>query len=229
MAKMGAIVGMIQALGSPDPTVIQGAVDAWLDDHPEATTTVEDGSITKAKLDSSLQGTVDDVGALKSQMSQMSAIDTAQSTDIGKALSPKTVTNGKVTEWQYKSISGGGGGGAVEDVQINGVSVVSDGVAEITLPKTETVTGATPSITGVADTRYICGECSTLAITVPATGIIDVTFTSGSTPTVLTVTPPSGVTAVKWAGGFDPTSLDADTVYEINVMDGEYGVVASWT
>lgn len=117
----------------------------------------------------------------------------------------------------------------VEDVQVNGTSVVSGGVAQISLPKTETVTGLTPSIQGVADTRYVCGEVATLAITVPATGIIDVVFTSGSTPTVLTITPPSGVTAVKWANGFDPTSLDADTTYEINIADGEFGVSAAWT
>ena len=38
------------------PEVIADAVDDWLDDHPEATTTVADGSITKAKLDRSVVG-----------------------------------------------------------------------------------------------------------------------------------------------------------------------------
>lgn len=33
---------------------IEGAVEKWLDDHPEATTTVEDGSITEVKLASAL-------------------------------------------------------------------------------------------------------------------------------------------------------------------------------
>lgn len=37
---------------------IADAVDAWLDDHPEATTTVEDGSITEAKLASALAAKV---------------------------------------------------------------------------------------------------------------------------------------------------------------------------
>ena len=92
----------------------------------------------------------------------------------------------------------------------------------------ETVTGSTPSITAQAGVRYICGECSTLAITTPASGIIDVVFESGSTPTVLTVTPPTGMT-MKWANGFDPTSLEANTTYEINILDGIYGVVAAWT
>lgn len=68
---VGMTVGLIKALGSPDPAVIEGAVSDWLDDHPEATTTVEDGAISYAKLDSSLQGTVDDVGDLKTQMGEM--------------------------------------------------------------------------------------------------------------------------------------------------------------
>lgn len=64
----GTAIGLIKGLGSPDPAVIESAVSDWLDDHPEATTTVQDGSITKAKLDSNLQGTVDDVADLKSEM-----------------------------------------------------------------------------------------------------------------------------------------------------------------
>lgn len=48
------------------PADIQSEIDAWLDEHPEATTTVEDGAISYAKLNSSLQETVDDVGDLKS-------------------------------------------------------------------------------------------------------------------------------------------------------------------
>lgn len=38
---------------------IEPAVDAWLDAHPEATTTVQDGSITKVKLHSTLKVTAD--------------------------------------------------------------------------------------------------------------------------------------------------------------------------
>ena len=95
---------------------------------------------------------------------------------------------------------------------------------------TESVTGTTPSITGVAGHRYICGECATLSITAPASGCIDVVFESGSTATVLTVTSAkTGVSAIKWANGFDPSALDTNTTYEINILDGEFGVVGSWT
>ena len=91
-----------------------------------------------------------------------------------------------------------------------------------------TISGTTPSITAKPGVRYVCGECSTLDISAPASGCIDVTFVSGSTPTVLTITPPTGRT-IKWANGFDPSSLDANTTYEVNILDGEFGVVGSWT
>ena len=90
------------------------------------------------------------------------------------------------------------------------------------------VSGSTPSITAKPGVRYICGECATLSITAPASGCIDVVFTSGSTATVLTVTPPTGVTAIKWVGNDDPSALEANKTYEINILDGEYGVIASW-
>lgn len=87
----------------------------------------------------------------------------------------------------------------------------------------EQVSGTTPSIVGVANTRYICGEVSTLSITPPSTGIIDITFTSGSTATILTI--PNTVIFPAW---FDTTSLEVNTVYEINIMDGTRGVVTTW-
>ena len=90
-----------------------------------------------------------------------------------------------------------------------------------------TITGSTPAITALPGVRYVCGECATLDITLPASGCVDVVFESGSTPTVLTITPPTGVT-VKWANGFDPTALEANTTYEINIRDG-LGVGAAWT
>lgn len=88
---------------------------------------------------------------------------------------------------------------------------------------TVNVSGTTPTITAQADYRYVCGEVATLDFTPSATGICDVVFTSGATATVLTV--PS---TIKWANGFDPTALDANTTYEINIMDG-LGVAVGWT
>lgn len=86
------------------------------------------------------------------------------------------------------------------------------------------VPGTDVTITGVANTRYICGEVSTISITPPRSGIIDVIFTSGSSVAVLTVP-----NTVKWPSGFDPTSLETNTTYEMNIMDGVYGAVMTWT
>jgi len=117
--------------------------------------------------------------------------------------------------------------GDVNDVQINGTSIVDNGVANIPLPKVITVTGATPSIAAQMDTQYLCGEVSTLDITLPESGMVDVVFESGATPTVLTVTPPAGQT-VRWANDFDATALEANTTYEINILNG-LGVAVGWT
>ena len=150
---------------------------------------------------------------------------------------PEPITREEVFLKAIADGGGGGGGGSVTDVQVNGQSVVSGGVATIPLASPNapgvvvagsvSVTGSTPAITALPGIRYICGEVSTLDITLPASGCVDVVFESGSTPTVLTVTPPTGQT-VKWAGGFDPTSLEAGTTYEINIADG-LGVAGSWT
>ena len=93
------------------------------------------------------------------------------------------------------------------------------------------VTGTTPTITALSGIQYVCGEVSTLDITLPTSGIVDVVFESGSTPTVLTVTPQTGMT-VEWANGFDSTALEADTLYELNIkMVGSkcLGVAGAWS
>ena len=82
------------------------------------------------------------------------------------------------------------------------------------------VSGTTPSITGVANTRYICGEVSTISITPPASGIIDVVFTSGSQAAVLTL--PGTVKMPEWF------EVETNTIYEINIADGIYGSVMAW-
>ena len=84
-----------------------------------------------------------------------------------------------------------------------------------------TISGTTPTITALSGVRYVCGEVATLDITPCASGICDIVFTSGSTATVLTL--PS---TVKFSNGaFTP---EANTTYEINIMDGVYGAVMAW-
>ena len=93
-----------------------------------------------------------------------------------------------------------------------------------------TITASSVNIGAFPGVRYICGEMTTLSITAPESGCIDVLFKSGSTPTTLTITSAkSGVSAIKWANGFNPAAIEANATYEINILDGEYGVACKWT
>ena len=94
---------------------------------------------------------------------------------------------------------------------------------EANIPLIETVSGTTPSITGMPNVRYICGEVSTISITPPASGSIVVRFESGSTATTMTVS-----STVKWPAWFDATALDTNAVYEVIITDGTYGSVMTW-
>ena len=84
-----------------------------------------------------------------------------------------------------------------------------------------TVSGTAPVITAVSGVRYVCGEVATLDFTPCATGICDVVFTSGSTPTVVILP-----NTVKFSDG--SFTAEANKTYEINILDGVYGVVMSW-
>lgn len=61
--SLGIVAALAKTLGR-DPAAIAAAVDEWLDDHPEATTTVEDGSITYAKLAEAVAAKLDEVDTL---------------------------------------------------------------------------------------------------------------------------------------------------------------------
>ena len=89
--------------------------------------------------------------------------------------------------------------------------------------QTVSVSGTTPVIVANQNTRYVCGEVTSLDFTPSAAGICDVRFTSGSTVAVLTI--PNTVVFPSW---FDPTSLETNTTYEINIADGVYGSVMIW-
>lgn len=95
--------------------------------------------------------------------------------------------------------------------------------SQVEIPLVETVSGAAVTITGQPNTRYMCGEVTSISITPPAAGSIDVVFTSGSTVAVLTL--PSTVKMPEW---FDASTLDTNTVYEILITDGVYGSVMTW-
>lgn len=87
-------------------------------------------------------------------------------------------------------------------------------------PATVSVSSVTPTITPEANTIYQCGELSSLTITnPPATGAWSVVFTSGATATVTTF--PASIL------GLEDFAAEANTLYEINVLDNR-AVIGSW-
>lgn len=87
--------------------------------------------------------------------------------------------------------------------------------------RTEQVTGTDVVINAIANTRYICGEVSSIVINPAAEGIFEITFTSGTSAPVMTA---EGVTWPEW---FDPDSLSTSVIYEISIAD-KRGVVCIW-
>ena len=88
--------------------------------------------------------------------------------------------------------------------------------------RTETVNvgGTTPTITLAPNTIYKCGELTSLTISnPPATGAYSIVFTSGSTATQTTI--PATIL------GLEDFAAEANTIYEINVLDNR-AVVGSW-
>lgn len=101
------------------------------------------------------------------------------------------------------------------------LTAYDDGTAGWELhPYPESVSGSTPSITPLDRYRYNCGELTSLTITnPPATGEYTIVFTSGSTATVTTI--PHTIL------GLESFAAEANTLYEINVLDNR-AVVGSW-
>jgi len=89
------------------------------------------------------------------------------------------------------------------------------------------IASATPVFNALPGLYYICDEVTTLAVTAPSSGIVNIMFKSGETPTVLTITS-SANQAIKWANGFDPTTLEANTTYEIKIINGQFASALSW-
>ena len=92
------------------------------------------------------------------------------------------------------------------------------------IPLVETVSGATPSITGEPNVRYVCtGTVTELTITPPQSGTIVVRFTAGSN---CIISLPNTVKLPEW---FDiSTDIEAGKTYEFFIEDGVYGGVMSW-
>ena len=117
---------------------------------------------------------------------------------------------------------GGGGGGSVTPgtlIIVSGemtdeqAAQFRDNIGAAPAETVVTVSGTTPTIEPAANTIYNCGELTSLTISNPtATGAYSIVFTSGATATVTTF--PATIL------GLDDFAAEADTVYEINVLDG---------
>ena len=87
-------------------------------------------------------------------------------------------------------------------------------------PSIVDVEGTVPTITPAANTVYHCGELTSLTINnPPAHGAYSIVFTSGATAT--TTTFPATIL------GLEDFAAEANTLYEINVLDNR-AVVCSW-
>lgn len=87
-------------------------------------------------------------------------------------------------------------------------------------PTVNAPTGDTITITPEDNTIYACGELTSLTISnPPATGAYSIVFTSGATATTTTI--PSTIL------GLEDFAAEANTLYEINVLDNR-AVVGSW-
>lgn len=224
---LASVIALIKALGGSGGGGGGGAVD---DVQVNGVSVVSGGVANIPLASASVPGVVSPSGALYIDNNNKLALDTGSETQVKTGAS----TSAAITpNRQHQSVFYGlakAAGADMKDIASTTVGVYPEAqksaISQM-LNGSVSVTGSTPSITALPGIRYICGECTTLDITLPASGMVDVVFESGSTATVLTITPPSGQT-VKWANEFDPTALDADTTYEINIADG-LGVAASWT
>ena len=116
----------------------------------------------------------------------------------------------------------GPGGGSVTSVngQTGAVVLDADDVGAAPAETRVLVPGTTPTITPVANTIYNCGELTSLTISNPtATGAYSIVFTSGSTAPTTTI--PATIL------GLEDFAAEANTIYEINVLDNR-AVVGSW-
>lgn len=81
--NIGIVIGLIKALApGVDPEVIEQAVQDWLDEHPEATTTVQDGSITEAKLAQDVLADLAEIEELKEAIVPMPTTDDSTATGV---------------------------------------------------------------------------------------------------------------------------------------------------
>ena len=135
---------------------------------------------------------------------------------LGTNILPETIVavTGEMTDAQKVSTRNN-----IDAVSQSSFSILNTAVQELVTYNVN-VSGATPTITPVANTIYKCGTLDSLTVSnPPATGAYSIVFTSGSTATTTTI--PATIL------GLESFAAEANTLYEINVLDNR-AVVGSW-
>ena len=78
-------------VGYPTDAQVETAVNEWLNDHPEATTTVQDGSITKAKLSNDVKAELEKIDTKADAIVKTASGEIASFTDGGDDLPVKSL------------------------------------------------------------------------------------------------------------------------------------------
>lgn len=107
---------------------------------------------------------------------------------------------------------------------VDSVAYKSSIAAQVPGVKVLTVSGTTPTISGEANTRYLCGTITNLTINPPSNGIMIVRFTPQYSPIQVTIT---GAT-ITWPEWFELENITDGYTYEIYIEDALYGGVAIW-
>lgn len=104
--------GRITAIEGQFSEGVTEAVNNWLAAHPEATTTVQDGAITYAKLDANLKGEVDQISELKSALNIKTISFEQGALDASNGNTASSTTRIRTTDYidgEITSISVGSG------------------------------------------------------------------------------------------------------------------------
>ena len=106
--SIGMVIALIKKLATtPDPAVIEAAVSDWLDEHPEAACPIDD---TAGEGDTDKVLSADKVTELVNAVLEaiVPLTPAATSGDVGKFMKVKSVSGGKVAEYEFASAGGGG-------------------------------------------------------------------------------------------------------------------------
>lgn len=101
--SLGLVMALVEEATGADPAVIEQAVQDWLEEHPEATTTVADGSITEQKLAAAVAAKINQVSQLSDEIDDIGS----DVTDLKSAFNGyvygvnQTFTHTGSTGWDY--------------------------------------------------------------------------------------------------------------------------------